>query len=74
MQTENISNAYRDYFESPDDDEQETKRSAMIEGWANYLATVHWDNLDELAAIIVDELTNDGEPAQHYSSEFGPQW
>lgn len=36
------------------------QRSTMIEEWANYLATVHWDNLDELAAIIVNEVIEEG--------------
>jgi len=30
-------------------------RDAMVEEWANYLSTVHWDNLDQLAEIIVAE-------------------
>lgn len=30
-----------------------------IEDWANYLSTVHWDNLDELAQIIVAEIDGD---------------
>ena len=34
-------------------------KDPMVEEWANYLATVHWDNLDELAQIIVAEI--DGE-------------
>lgn len=32
-----------------------------IEEWANYLATQHWDSIDELAALIVAELNAEGE-------------
>jgi hypothetical protein len=31
----------------------------MVEEWANYLSTVHWDNLDQLAEIIVDAINEE---------------
>jgi hypothetical protein len=31
----------------------------MVEEWANYLATVHWDNLDQLAEIIVAAINEE---------------
>jgi hypothetical protein len=33
--------------------------SPMVEEWANYLATVHWDNLDQLAEIIVAAINEE---------------
>jgi len=30
-----------------------------VEEWANYLSTVHWDNLDQLAEIIVAEINGE---------------
>ena len=36
-------------------------KDPRVEQWAEFLAFVHWDNLDELAEIIVAEINGEME-------------
>ena len=64
MQTENISNAYRDYFQSLDDDEQETSKYEVtltievVEGH-NHEDPAVWDWAELIGEIVHDVKVRD---------------